>query len=296
MPGGIPDPDSGDTKRRVLVYVGAALAVVIAAVVAGWAIFVHDSRPDPPGSFYAAPSPLPDGPPGTIIRSEVIDGFYSGATAYRVLYKSTGYDGNPTAVSGLILVPDGMPPAEGRNVIAYTHGTVGVASNCAPSLVTNPEQQPLLFEGGAELLAAGYVVAASDYQGLGTPGPHPYLVGESEAMNELDIVRAARNLAEASAGDELVVWGHSQGGHASLFTGQLAASYAPELHLVGVAAGGPVPNLEDLFKVNLKTTVGKVLISMALESWVKVYDDASLDQIVTPVARPLVGEIAKNCL
>jgi pimeloyl-ACP methyl ester carboxylesterase len=295
MPPGVPDPGSDRAKHRVLVYVGAALAIAIAAAVAGWAIFVHDSRPDAPGAFYA-PSPLPDGPPGTIIRSEVIDGFYSGATAYRVLYKSTGYDGNPAAVSGLIVVPDGAPPAEGRKVIAYTHGTVGVASNCAPSLVTNQEQQPLLFEGGGELLEAGYVVAASDYQGLGTPGPHPYLVGDSEAMNELDIVRAAHNLTEAHAGNDFVVWGHSQGGHASLFTGQLAASYAPELHLAGVAAGGPVPNLEDLFKVNVKTTVGKILISMALQSWAKVYEDASLDQIVTPVARPLVGRIAKNCL
>lgn len=273
-----------------------AIAILVLAAVAGWAIFVHSSRPDAPGAFYKPPSPLPDGPPGTIIRSEVIEGFHSGATAHRVLYKSTGYDGSPTAVSGFIVVPDGTPPAGGRKVIAYTHGTVGVASSCAPSLVTNQEQQPMLFEGGGELLAAGYVVAASDYQGLGTPGPHPYLVGDSEAMNELDIVRAAQNLTEARASNEFVVWGHSQGGHASLFTGQLAAGYAPELDLVGVAAGGPVPNLEDLFKVNIKTTVGKILISMALQSWARVYDDASLDQIATPVARPLVGRIAKNCL
>jgi pimeloyl-ACP methyl ester carboxylesterase len=154
----------------------------------------------------------------------------------------------------------------------------------------------MLFEGGGQLLAAGYVVAASDYQGLGTPGPHPYLVGDSEAMNELDMVRAARNLPEAHAGSDFVVWGHSQGGHASLFTGQLAATYAPELHLAGVAAGAPVPNLEDLFKVNTETTVGRILISMALQSWARVYDDARLDQILTPLARPLVGEIAKNCL
>ncbi len=292
---GSPSADSHKKSNRWWGWLSIT-AIVIAAGVAGWAIFVDSSRPDAPGAFYAAPSPLPDGPPGTIVRSEAIDGFQAGATAYRVLYKSTGYDGQPTAVSGLIVVPDGAPPAGGRKVVAYTHGTVGVASNCAPSLVTNRAQQPLLFEGGEELLAAGYVVAASDYQGLGTPGPHPYLVGDSEAMNELDIVRAARNLTDARAGDEFVVWGHSQGGHASLFTGQLAAGYAPELELVGVAAGAPVPNLVDLFRVNIETTVGKILISMALQSWARVYDDAGLDQIVAPVARPLVGRIAKNCL
>jgi pimeloyl-ACP methyl ester carboxylesterase len=284
------------TGWRRLLIAAVGVAALLGAGVAGWAIFVEDSRPDAPGEFYTAPWPLPDGPPGTIIRSEVIDGFQPGATAHRVLYTSTGYDGRPTAVSGLIVVPDGTAPDEGRKVIAYTHGTVGVASECAPSLVTNREQQPLLFEGGAELLAAGYVIAASDYQGLGTPGPHPYLVGESEAKNTLDIVRAARNLRETHAGNRFVVWGHSQGGHASLFTGQLAAGYAPELRLTGVAAGGPVPNLADLFEVNIKTTVGKVLIAMALHSWARVHDDASLDQIVTPAARPLVGRIARNCL
>ena len=184
-------------------------------------VFAESVHPDEPGDFYAAPSPLPDGPPGTIIRSEVIDGFHPGATAYRVLYTSTGYDGRPAAVSGLIVVPDGEPPARGRRVIAYTHGTVGVASRCGPSLVAGP-QQPLFFEGGAALLDAGYVVAAPDYQGLGTRGPHPYLVGDSEAKNTLDAVRAARNLPEAEASRDFAVWGHSQGGHASLFTGQVA--------------------------------------------------------------------------
>ena len=271
------------------------LLSLVALGTTGWALFVESSRPGAPGSFYMVPSPLPAGPPGTIIRSEVIDGFYPGATAHRVLYTSTGYDGKPTAISGLIVVPDGGPPAGRRDIVAYTHGTVGVASNCAPSLVTTREQQPLLFEGGGELLAAGYVLAASDYQGLGTRGPHPYLVGAAEAMSELDIVRAARNLTSAKAGAEFVVWGHSQGGHASLFTGQLAATYAPELKLLGVAAGAPVPNLPQLVKTNIKTTVGKILVSMALASWAEVYD-AGLGQIVTSGARPIVGRIAKNCL
>jgi alpha-beta hydrolase superfamily lysophospholipase len=281
---------------RWLLITAVVIAILVLAAVVGWAIFVHSSRPDAPEAFYRRPSPLPDGPPGTIIRSEVIDGFHSAATAHRVLYKSTGHGGTPTAVSGLILVPHGTPPADGRKVVAYTHGTVGVTSNCAPSLVTNPEQQPLLLEGGPELLAAGYVVAATDYQGLGTQGPHPYLVGDAEAMNALDSVRAARNLTEANAGADFVVWGHSQGGHASLFSGQLAAGYSPELNLLGVAAGAPAPNLKDLFAVNIETTVGRILIAMALQSWARVYDDANLDQIVTPVARPLVGRIARNCL
>jgi fermentation-respiration switch protein FrsA (DUF1100 family) len=121
-------------------------------------------------------------------------------------------------------------------------------------------------------------------------------VGEVEAMNALDSARAARNLAGIDAGTEFAVWGHSQGGHASLFTGENAATYAPELDLVAVAAGGPAPDPIDLFKVNVETTIGKVLIAMAMQSWAEVYDDASLDQIVAPSARPVVRDIARNCL
>ncbi len=277
--------------RLTAAVAGLALALGAMAI----SVAIDRAAPDEPGDFYAVPSPLPDGPPGTIVRTEIVDGYQPEATTYRVLYTSTGYDGEPTAASGLILVPDGEPPADGRQVVAYTHGTVGVTSRCAPSLAP-PSLHPLFLEGGDALLDAGYVIATSDYQGLGTPDPHPYLVGESEAMNTLDSVRAARNLAEADAGDEFVTWGHSQGGHASVFSGQLAAGYAPELRLRGVAAGAPVPNLVDLFKVNIETRVGKILIAMALHSWEQVYDDADLDQIATPASRPFIARIAENCL
>lgn len=93
-----------------------------------------------------------------------------------------------------------------------------------------------MIMGLPELLKRGYAVVAPDYPGLGTPGPHPYLVGESEGHAVLDAVRAARNAPEAHAGQRFAVWGHSQGGHATLFAGLLAQSYAPELQLVGVAA------------------------------------------------------------
>ena len=115
-------------------------------------------------------------------------------------------------------------------------------------------------------------------------------------MNELDNVRAAVNLAEADAGSDFVVWGHSQGGQSAAFTGELSAAYAPELNLLGVAAGGPPSDLVELFKVNIETQVGKILVAMAIASWAEVYDDASVDQIVEPSARPIVSRIARNCL
>ena len=269
----------------------AALAVAVAGL--GLSVIVHRATPDDPGPFYTAPSPLPDVPLGTILRQEEIDDFHADATTYRVLYMSTGFDGTPTAVSGLIVVPDAPAPAGGRKVVAFTHGTVGVQPNCGPSVLGS--KAVAAFEGLDEFVAAGYVVAATDYQGLGTEGPHPYLVGDAEAMQALDSVRAAQRLAAAEAGNDVVVWGHSQGGHASLFTGELAPSYAPELHLVGVAAGAPVPDLVELFKYNVDTTIGKVLISMALSQWADVFD-ANLSDILTPAARLAVDRVADVCL
>lgn len=294
--GGGDEPWNDDPRRpRWLRLGGAVVGLVLAVGAAAISVAVERARPDEPGEFYTAPHPLPDGPRGTLIRSEVVEGYHPEATTYRVLYTSTGYDGEPTAVSGLVLVPEREAPEGGRPVVAYTHGTVGVTSRCAPSL-RSASVNPLFHEGGETLLDAGYVVAASDYQGLGTRDPHPYLVGAFAAMNALDSVRAARNLERANASTDVVVWGHSQGGHAALFTGQLAQSYAPELRLKGVAAGGPVPNLIDLFKLNLEAPIGKVLISMALHSWARVYDAAELSQIVTVAARPSVPRIAETCL
>jgi uncharacterized membrane protein HdeD (DUF308 family)/alpha-beta hydrolase superfamily lysophospholipase len=280
----------GRTRRRLGVLGGVALA--IAGVTAS--AIVHSPAAPRPGPFYAAPSPLPPGPPGTLIRTQEIKDFVPGAKAYRILYKSTGFDGRPDAVSGVVVVPEGPAPRGGRKVIAFTHGTVGVASDCAPSLQRANIAQVL--EGLGEFVAAGYVVAATDYSGLGTAGPNPYLVGRVEAANALDSVRAAHRLRPAHAGVEYAVWGHSQGGQASLFTGQLAGSYAPDLHLVGVAAGAPAPDLIDLLKVNVKTTVGRVLIAMALSAWSKVYANAKLSQILTPAAIPTVEGIASACL
>src|SRR5262249_56873835 len=115
-------------------------------------------------------------------------------------------------------------PAGGRDVIAWAHPTSGVVESCAPSLM--PDLAGTIW-GLSDMLARGYVVVANDYPGLGTPGMHPYLIGESEGRAVLDSVRAARDLPDAGASNRFAVWGHSQGGHASLYTGELAARNTP---------------------------------------------------------------------
>lgn len=280
-------------RKLFWILSGVVVALAIAAVVA--IVAVDRAAPGSPGPFYTPPSPLPEGKPGEIIRHEEMESVSADSTAHRVLYLSTGYDGEPTAVSGVIYVPDGEAPEGGREIVALNHGTTGVTSNCAPSLIEDPTKTPAYDFGAPELLKRGWIVAATDYQGLGTPGPHPYIIGRPAATDALDIVRAARNLEQAGAGGRFAVWGHSQGGHASLFTGQIASDYAPELDLVGVAAAAPVPSLRSAIETGLSNAERRVMVSYALSSWSDVFD-TPLDRITNGDDRSLIEDAASHCL
>ena len=231
--------------------------------------------------------------PGTVLRVRPqIGGAPANAKAFRVIYRSTGVNGEPIAVSGTVIYPDGPAPPEGRNVVAWAHYTTGVAQRCAPTLLPNLSGT---IAGLEELLKRGYVVVATDYEGLGLPGVHAYLVGVSEAHSVLDSVRAARNLSNAHATDRFIVWGHSQGGHAALFSGELAADYAPELKLVGIAAAAPATNLVDLFKAQKGSIAGNSLTAMALLSWSKTYK-LPLDSVLENGVDASFEKVAGSCI
>lgn len=271
----------------------AVLGVLVALLVAGVSIVVNRAQPDGPGDFYSAPDVLP-GPPGTVIRSEVVEPFLDGATTHRVLYVTSGRDEEPITSSGLVIVPDGPAPEGGRPVMAFTHGTVGIDRRCSLSLLPGDVYGPAI-PGIRAFLDAGFVVAATDYAGLGSEATTGYLVGSSQAYSALDSVRAAVSMPEAGAANRFAVFGESQGGQAALFTGQYAADYAPELELVGVAAAAPATNLTALFEENAGTTFGDVLASFALVSWQRFYG-IDLDEIVAEQAVPVIERIAGQCL
>jgi acetyl esterase/lipase len=242
--------------------------------------------------FYQASEQVIPGRPGTLIRQEPMRGAPLGAQAYRVLYRSTGLKGEPIAVSGVVIVPPGQAPAGGRPIIAWAHPTTGIVSRCAPSLAIFGFQQ---IQGLREMVRRGYVVAATDYPGLGTPGPHPYLVGTSEGRAVLDSVRAARELDATAASSRVGIWGHSQGGQAALYAALLAKEYAPELELAGVAVAAPATDLGALMRDDLPTPGGKNLLAMTLWSWSRVFD-ATLENVVDPAAMPTIDALAQVCL
>ncbi len=263
-----------------------ALALIIAALLC----FADRAAAQTP--FYQAPPSALIGAPGTLIRQEPMAGAPLGAAAYRILYRSTGLDNKPVLVSGVVIVPQGDPPAGGRPIVAWAHPTTGIVPRCAPSLTVFAFQQ---IRGLRSLIDRGYVVAATDYPGLGTPGPHPYLVGESEARAVIDSVRAARTLPGAGKGSRFIAWGHSQGGQAALFTGMIAKSYAPELALLGVAAAAPATDLAALMTDDIDTVGGKNITAMTLWSWQRVYG-AAMNKVVDRRAMPTIDQLATECV
>lgn len=212
------------------------------------------SKPFTGSDFYAVPKRLPAGRHGTLIRYQpLVELTTAQAAAYRIMYLSRSVPGRPIAVTGVAVVPKAPAPAGGRKVLTIAHGTTGIADTCAPSKSPNGAEAGLVAGPSA---ANGFLVAVTDYEGLGTPGRHPYLVGESEGRSTLDAARAAAQLPDAHAGKRLAIAGYSQGGHGALWAQQLAAKWTPEQKVVGTFAGAPASEISIVLAASGSPAVG----------------------------------------
>ena len=267
--------------------------------------------------FYTPPDPLPPGAPGDVIRSEpsrlVLEP--SGqlgaimATGTRIMYRSIDARGNPMAVTGTYFEPYNDWPGEGpRPLIVYGPGTQGQGDQCAPSRQFNQgiHWSPWLdiafnYEElfVATMVARGFAIVMTDYQGLGTPGLHTYVnrVAEGDAM--IDAGRAAMRLPETSLDPHgpLAFWGYSQGGGAAAAAAELAPSYAPELHVVGTYAGAPPADLKELFPyADGSALVG--VVGYALNSMITTYPE--FEQVIrdklTPRGEDLLYKVQDQCI
>lgn len=243
------------------------------------------------GSFYVDP-PGAAGTPGGVVRVEAAAGAPLGATAWRILFRSTDLHGDPVLNSGMLVVPSGAAPPGGRTIVSWGHPTTGSAEKCAPSRSVDPY---IWMEGLPELLKRGYAVVSTDYTGMGVPGPDSYLVGETEGRNVLDAARAARDLLDTGASDRVLLWGHSQGGQSALFAAQLARSYAPELDVRAVAVAAPATDLASLLRADIGDVSGVSIGSYAFAAYADVYG-APLDSILTPEAIAALPAMNDFCL
>jgi pimeloyl-ACP methyl ester carboxylesterase len=248
------------------------------------------------------PETLAEAQPGDLLRWEPLPDL-GGHPAWRMLYVSTGLDGEPVPVSGLIAVPDAPVPDSGFPLLAVGHPTSGVARACAPSLIlygSDPEMATLYEDALTPYLDAGYALVMSDFQGLGMAGDPSYVIGELEGKNILDSVRAARQFPETTLSDRLALIGHSQGGHAVAFAVQLASDYAPELAIAGAVLLAPSVDLAGIFEDIVgpdEQTSDTALVLFVLSAWSETYPQVSLEQVVTERGQELIESvIEETCL
>jgi hypothetical protein len=271
--------------RRSLFIAGAcvALAVVVAIAVP---LLVRHRGPSP--ASHGAPTPIASADlsgsgPGSLLEAVTMPGFAATEAgtlvhAARVTYRSTSGDtGQQTVVTGAVFTPVGPPPPPGGwPVIAFGHGTTGLDEPCAPSLSDSLLGAATIVAGYARL---GYAVALADYQGLGAPGVHPYTDARTAGLNMIDAVRALRRTFPDVSSRWAAVGG-SQGGAAAWAADEQAASYAPELDLVGAVAYVPAADVSGIVD---KAPAGPITVDQSLgfigvvESLARLHPDLNRD-------------------
>jgi acetyl esterase/lipase len=254
---------------------------------------------------YAPPTSVRAGRNGSVIWSRPLEGTMALASAARsrlVVYRSEGGAGGTVAVSGTVSIPQGRPPAGGWPVINWTHGTTGLAAPCAPSRDGADGPEHPYIERIATLLdgfvRAGYAVVATDFEGLGVAGTHPFLQGVPNARNALDMLRAARAI-EPALGTRFAVMGHSQGGHTDLFTAAEARGYAPEFQLLGNLAFAPGSHIEgrlNAVRASPHVELALPYVLYALQSYAQNHPSIDLTKILTPTAIAHLPELQVGCM
>lgn len=296
-----PDPAHRSTRLRLSAVLLALVAALVAAL-GPQAAAVADAPGDDVLPFYTAPATLPPAN-GVLIRTERLTYLLDpagladvAATSTRMLYRTTDREGVPIAVSGSVIVPKAPWVGLGkRPVIGYAVGTQGVGDSCAPSrqFTDGIEYESIVING---LLARGYAVAVTDYEGLGTAGPHTYMDRLAQGHAVLDSVRAAQRLPGSglSATSPVGIYGYSQGGGAAAAAAELAGGYAPELRLRGTVAGA-VPADLTVLPDNLDGSLYAEFLWFALTGLSASYD-VDLNPYFNDAGRDLFAQISDDCV
>lgn len=225
--------------------------------------------------------------------------FAAAGVMERILYTSTDgrWNSGVLPVSGTLYLPKGEPPRGGWPLVAWAHGTLGVSDECAPSWAMHRPRDATYLN---RWLEQGFAVVATDYQGLGGPGPHPYLNWESEGRSILDSARAALAAYPDRLANSLVVTGQSQGSNSSIGASRIAAGYAPDLQLratiaTGVAASFP----QGPYKApeSAPSPAGPARFNMLRLLGGSVPDGGpSADSLVTEAGKPLLQLARTSCV
>ena len=218
------------------------------------------------------------------------------------MYLSQTVAGAPTVVTGLVAVSADPPPFGGYPLLLYGHGTTGMADVCAPSVVIDDPSSAAPYSAEFESLSNstddGWVVVATDYEGLGGPGSHPMLVGISEGRSMLDAGRAGRRqIPGVYIAAPTAIAGFSQGGHAALWAAQLAAEWTPEQQVIGTVVGAPASEPAALASWAAPQPDRSALSVGLVAGLATTYPEAqaNLGAVLTPAGLELVQAWESSC-
>jgi hypothetical protein len=275
-------------------------AIACAALAAGTLAVLTATPAAADDNFYQPPSPLPAGHNGDVIKSQPVT--FSGATGTRIMYLSRDTHDQAIPVTGLVLVPTTPWSGPGqRPVVAYAPFTAGMGDQCAPSKTLVGEGQSDFvsgFQGSFvnALLGKGFAVAETDYQGLGTPGEHTYVIRKAEGHAVLDVLRAAQRLPGTGlpASGPLGIAGYSEGGDGAAAAAELASSYAPELDIRGAYAGA-VPADKAVLAKSLDGGMYVGFLGYSLIGINEAYPDSGMLNLANAAGAQLFLEARTTC-
>jgi hypothetical protein len=282
---------TGSTAFFVIFLILAALAGNAQDVPAQTKPFTKRFRPPPTlplTKFYDTPHPLPPGKPGELIRSESTNQYslpYE-LSALRILYHSRTAKGEDIAVSGVVLIPDGKPPASGWPVIAWAHEFRGAARQCAPSLMKNLGVGPIL----AMYANLGYAVVATDYAGLGADSGKSVLDMRSNAFDVMYSVAAAR-AAVKQIGQKWIAVGPFEGALAAI---GVAESEVRDPNYVGSIATSGVADAQPLYQRLAESSSNSVMLVM-VSSIKTLYPEFNVRDALNEKALPAYERVAQTC-
>lgn len=273
------------TEGFRMLWRGIALAVAVALAVTGNIV----NPAGIPSAFYYRDISA-ESPAGKLLGAARSTDRSLGVTGIRLLYSTSDEHDATMTASGVLFVPASTSGAA-LPLVVWTHSELGVGQGCAPSV----RGQAV---GGLtevqDLLGRGYAVFAPDYPGLGTPGVSSLLIGEREGRAILDGIRAVGQVAGVKLGRS-IIWGYSQGGHAALWAGQMAPSYAPEVSLAAVVADEPVADPLAVMNHLATSSSTDALVDEVLYSYADAYPDVRLDQYRNFAGAMAAQEVSTGC-
>lgn len=310
----------------------AGLGLIVATLVASSAQSAEVALPP----FYQKVTQIqPNGPLGTVVAKEKIATAIPGADAWRIAYVSSDLKNRPTISTGLVIAPKGKPPKGGRPIVAWGHGTTGTAQSCGPSQVLDPAQdlnEYFLIGGtsytdfgvpaGTDFIKLGYVLVATDYQGLGGGGSkHQYNISATQARDQIDSIRAVGSMGLSGNNKKAVIYGWSQGG-GSVISALSLPNYINQkktafdgIEIIGGVALAP-QDLSDIIPANVRSddaAANKMLqelvtqfsdnvfnfTHMAMSFWAipGTYPELKMTDLFTAEGTKIINEVlSKKCM